>query len=71
MISVDTSGVVALEELHQELASNDTRVHFDKYPYLYYIYIHTHMCVCYFSLCMWVLLVIQHIYIFGRAVSDR
>lgn len=28
-MGLDTSGVVALEELHQELASNDTQVHFD------------------------------------------
>ena len=29
VMGLDTSGVVALEELHQELASNDTQVHFD------------------------------------------
>lgn len=33
VMGIDTSGVVALEELHKELASNDTRVHFDNYPY--------------------------------------
>ncbi|WZZ69378.1 hypothetical protein YC2023_080748 [Brassica napus] len=29
VMGLDTSGVVALEELHQELASNDTHVHYD------------------------------------------